>query len=85
VGVTVAAHELHLSHAYGALSRPVARAHGATAARVRPAWTLQHGPHVPAIPGTGGPDHLVDNVPAGAPRLSADEPVRLGSLHPGGG
>jgi pyridoxine 4-dehydrogenase len=31
----------------------VARAHGATAAQVRLAWTLQQGPHVLAIPGTG--------------------------------
>lgn len=63
----------------------VARAHGATAAQVRLAWTLQQGPHVLAIPGTGDPDHLVDNVAAGALRLSADELVRLDSLHTGGG
>lgn len=51
----------------------VARAHGATAAQVRLAWTLQRGPHVLAIPGTGNPDHLVANVAAGALRLSEDE------------
>jgi len=62
----------------------VARAHGATAAQVRLAWTLQQGPHVLAIPGTGNPDHLTDNVAAGALRLSPDEMTRLGSLHQGG-
>ena len=58
--------------------RTVARAHGATAAQVRLAWTLQRGPHVLAIPGTGNPDHLAANVAAGALRLSADEMHRLG-------
>ncbi|MEV6781410.1 aldo/keto reductase [Streptomyces sp. NPDC051098] len=55
----------------------VARAHGASAAQVRLAWTLQRGPHVLAIPGTGNPDHLTDNVAAGALRLSEDELARL--------
>ncbi|AXK36741.1 aldo/keto reductase [Streptomyces armeniacus] len=55
----------------------VARGHGATPAQVRLAWTLQQGPHVLAIPGTGNPDHLTANVAAGALRLSADELDRL--------
>lgn len=38
----------------------VARAHDATAAQVRLAWTLHRGPHVLAIPGTSNPDHLVE-------------------------
>jgi aryl-alcohol dehydrogenase-like predicted oxidoreductase len=58
----------------------VARAHGATAAQVRLAWTLQQGPHVLAIPGTGNPDHLEANVAAGALRLSAEEMALLDSL-----
>ena len=58
----------------------VARAHGATPAQVRLAWTLQQGPHVLAIPGTGNPDHLAANVAAGALRLSPGELARLGSL-----
>jgi pyridoxine 4-dehydrogenase len=58
----------------------VARAHGATAAQVRLAWTLQCGPHVLAIPGTGKPEHLAENVAAGALRLSADEMARLSAL-----
>jgi aryl-alcohol dehydrogenase-like predicted oxidoreductase len=44
---------------------------------VRIAWTLNRGPHVLAIPGTGNPAHLVENVAAGALRLSADELASL--------
>ncbi|AXG78214.1 aldo/keto reductase [Streptomyces paludis] len=55
----------------------VARAHGATPAQVRLAWTLHRGPHVLAIPGTGDPGHLVENIAAGALRLSPDELARL--------
>ncbi len=58
----------------------VARAHGATPAQVKLAWTLQRGPHVLAIPGTGNPEHLAANLAAGALRLSADELGRLESV-----
>ncbi|MEV5439300.1 aldo/keto reductase [Streptomyces sp. NPDC052682] len=58
----------------------VARAHGATPAQVRTAWTLHQGPHVLAIPGTGNPEHLVQNVAAGALRLTDDELTRLNGL-----
>jgi pyridoxine 4-dehydrogenase len=58
----------------------VARAHGATAAQVRLAWTLQQGAHVLAIPGTGNPDHLAANVAAGALRLTADEMASLDAV-----
>ena len=51
----------------------VAAAHGVAPAQVRLAWTLQQGPHVLAIPGTGNPDHLADNVAAGALRLTPGE------------
>ncbi len=53
--------------------RAVARAHGASPAQVRLAWILGQGSHVLAIPGTGDPDHLADNVAAGALRLTQDE------------
>ncbi len=53
--------------------RAVARAHGASPAQVRLAWTLRQGAHVLAIPGTGNPDHLVDNVAAGALRLTEED------------
>jgi aryl-alcohol dehydrogenase-like predicted oxidoreductase len=59
----------------------VARAHGATPAQVRIAWTLHQGPHVLAIPGTGNPDHVVENVAAGALHLSAGEVSLLHSAH----
>ncbi|WP_328784975.1 aldo/keto reductase [Streptomyces canus] len=59
----------------------VARAHDATPAQVRLAWTLAQGPHVLAIPGTGNPDHLAENVAAGALRLTDDELDILNSLH----
>ncbi|MFE3515299.1 aldo/keto reductase [Streptomyces sp. NPDC059166] len=53
--------------------RSVARTHGATVAQVRLAWTLRQGPHVLAIPGTGNPDHLAENIAAGALRLTAED------------
>jgi pyridoxine 4-dehydrogenase len=51
----------------------VARAHTATTAQIRLAWTLHQGPHVLAIPGTGDPAHLAENVAAAGIRLSTDE------------
>ncbi|MDL5199478.1 oxidoreductase [Streptomyces sp. ALI-76-A] len=59
----------------------VAEAHDATPAQVRLAWTLHQGPHVLAIPGTGNPGHLVENVAAGALRLTDDELDTLDALH----
>lgn len=59
----------------------VAQAHGASPAQIRIAWTLHQGPHLLAIPGTGNPDHLAENVAAGAIRLTGDELARLNSLH----
>ncbi|MEU1480279.1 aldo/keto reductase [Streptomyces sp. NPDC001668] len=59
----------------------VARAHDATPAQVRLAWTLAQGPHVLAIPGTGNPDHLAENIAAGALRLTEEELDTLNSLH----
>ncbi|MFF7340215.1 aldo/keto reductase [Streptomyces sp. NPDC008163] len=58
----------------------VARAHDASPAQVRLAWTLQQGPHVLAIPGTGNPAHLEANVAAGALRLTDEEMARLTAL-----
>jgi diketogulonate reductase-like aldo/keto reductase len=58
----------------------IALDHGASPAQVRLAWTLQKGPHVLAIPGTSNPDHLTENVAAGALRLSPGEMDRLQSL-----
>lgn len=55
----------------------IARAHGATPAQVRIAWLLSRGPHVLAIPGTGDPDHLVENIAAGALELSPGDLAQL--------
>ncbi|MEU1361896.1 aldo/keto reductase [Micromonospora zamorensis] len=55
----------------------IARTHGATPAQVRIAWTLSRGPHLLAIPGTGNPDHLVENLAAGALVLSPDDLASL--------
>jgi pyridoxine 4-dehydrogenase len=55
----------------------VARAHAASPTQVRIAWTLHQGPHVLAIPGTGNPDHLTENVAAGAIHLTDEELARL--------
>ncbi|MFI0809128.1 aldo/keto reductase [Streptomyces echinatus] len=55
----------------------VARAHGVSPAQIRIAWTLHQGPHVLAIPGTGNPRHLAENVAAGALRLTDEERARL--------
>jgi pyridoxine 4-dehydrogenase len=54
--------------------------HDATIAQIRLAWTLHRGPHMLAIPGTGNPDHLAENVAAGAIRLGADELAALDEL-----
>ncbi|MFF7125526.1 MULTISPECIES: aldo/keto reductase [unclassified Streptomyces] len=59
----------------------VARAHGVSPAAIRTAWTLHRGPHVLAVPGTGNPDHLTENVAAGALRLGQEELERLDALH----
>jgi aryl-alcohol dehydrogenase-like predicted oxidoreductase len=58
----------------------IARAHDATPAQIRIAWTLHQGPHILAIPGTGNPTHLVENVAAGALRLTEEEVARLEAL-----
>jgi pyridoxine 4-dehydrogenase len=59
----------------------VARAHGASPAQIRLAWSLHQGAHVLAIPGTGNPEHVVDNVAAAGLRLTDDELTRLGASH----
>ncbi|MEU0387824.1 oxidoreductase [Streptomyces chartreusis] len=65
--------------------RAVAHAHDASPAQIRIAWTLHQGAHVLAIPGTGNPGHLVENVAAGAIRLTDGELDRLNALRPAAG
>jgi len=57
----------------------VARRHEATPAQVRLAWTLRQAANVLAIPGTGDPSHLAENVAAAALRLSDEDLVLLGA------
>ncbi|WP_329376401.1 aldo/keto reductase [Streptomyces sp. NBC_01351] len=57
--------------------RALAEAHGVSAAQLRLAWTLSRGPHVLSITGTGNPDHLVENIAAGALRLTPEEVALL--------
>lgn len=58
----------------------VAQAHGTSPAQVRLAWSLHRGDHVLAIPGTGDPAHLEQNIAAGALRLTDDEQALLDSV-----
>ncbi|GGY33913.1 oxidoreductase [Streptomyces djakartensis] len=71
--------ELGATTAHDEDVRAVARAHGASPAQIRIAWTLHQGPHVLVIPGTGNPEHLAQNVAAGAIRLTDQELDRLGA------
>ncbi len=64
--------------------RAIAGAHGVSTAQIRLAWTLQQGPHVLAIPGTGDPAHLAQNVAAAAVHLSPEQMARLTALRPAG-
>lgn len=61
--------------------RAIARAQGVSAAQIRLVWTLHQGPHVLAIPGTGDPHHLAQNVAVGSLRLSQEELTALDPLH----
>jgi pyridoxine 4-dehydrogenase len=58
----------------------VAHAHGATTAQIQLAWTLHQGAHVLAIPGTGNPDHVAENVAAARIRLTEEELASLDAL-----
>ncbi|QNN52037.1 aldo/keto reductase [Nocardioides mesophilus] len=55
----------------------VAAAHGVSPHQVRLAWTLHRGAHVLAIPGTGDPAHLRENVATAALRLSEQDLLAL--------
>jgi pyridoxine 4-dehydrogenase len=58
----------------------VAAKHGVTSAQVRLAWTLHMGPNVLAIPGTGNPAHLEENIAAAGLRLSDEDMSRLDTI-----
>jgi aryl-alcohol dehydrogenase-like predicted oxidoreductase len=58
----------------------IAREHGATPAQIRIAWTLAKGPHVLAIPGTGNPAHLIENVAAASIHLTLTQLATLDAI-----
>nr|WP_308129079.1 aldo/keto reductase [Actinoplanes polyasparticus] len=58
--------------------REIAAAHHVTEHQIRLAWTPHQGADVLAIPGTGDEQHLLDNIAAGAVRLTAEDLARLG-------
>jgi len=60
--------------------RDIATAHGVSEAQVRLAWTLHKGPNVLAIPGTGDPAHLEENIAAAGLRLSEEDLSRLDTI-----
>lgn len=60
--------------------REIADRHGATPAQVKIAWTLALAPGALAIPGTSSPEHLAENVAAGALRLTDEELRQLDGL-----
>ncbi|WP_128376226.1 aldo/keto reductase [Streptomyces cavernae] len=55
----------------------VAGRHDATAAQVALAWLLATSPNILAIPGTGSPAHLAENIAAAGLRLDAADLAEL--------
>jgi aryl-alcohol dehydrogenase-like predicted oxidoreductase len=51
----------------------VAKSHGVSEQQIRLAWTLHQSPNVLAIPGTGNPAHLEQNIAAAAIMLSTED------------
>jgi hypothetical protein len=58
----------------------VAAGHGATRPQVALAWLLARSPAILAIPGTGSPAHLEENVAAAGLRLTDEDRARLDAL-----
>ena len=58
----------------------IAESHRVAPAQLRLAWTLHRGPHVLAIPGTGNPAHVEENIAAGGIRLTDRELATLDQL-----
>ncbi|MFC6158930.1 aldo/keto reductase [Kribbella jiaozuonensis] len=63
---------------HSAAIEKIAITHNVTPQQVRLAWTLHHSPNILAIPGTGNPAHLEQNIAAGGLELSAEELASLG-------
>jgi aryl-alcohol dehydrogenase-like predicted oxidoreductase len=60
----------------------VAERHGATTAQVALAWLLAVSPITLAIPGTGSPEHLEENVAAAAIQLTEEDLTDLADHDP---
>jgi len=54
-----------------------ARRHGVSACQVALAWLLARSAQILPIPGSGSPDHVVENVAAAAVRLTDDEAAAI--------
>ncbi|MCY1141783.1 aldo/keto reductase [Actinoplanes sp. Pm04-4] len=63
--------------------REIAATHHVSEHQVRLAWTLHQGSNVLAIPGTGDEQHLLDNIAAGAIRLSGEDLAWLSGTEQG--
>ncbi|MFD3402924.1 aldo/keto reductase [Kribbella sp. NPDC058693] len=63
---------------HSAAIEKIAATHNVTPQQVRLAWTLHHSPNILAIPGTGNPAHLEQNIAAGGLEFSAEELATLG-------
>jgi pyridoxine 4-dehydrogenase len=57
----------------------VAERHGATVPQIALAWLLTSSPVTLAIPGTGSPTHLAENMAAGPVTLTPEDPSDLRS------
>ncbi|MER7248511.1 oxidoreductase [Kribbella sp. NPDC000426] len=62
---------------HSAAVEKVAATHKVTPQQVRLAWTLHHSPNILAIPGTGNPAHLEENIAAGSLQLSPEDLATL--------
>lgn len=62
---------------HSAAVEKLAATHNVTPQQVRLAWTLHRSPNILAIPGTGNPAHLEQNVAAAGLQFSAEELATL--------
>ncbi|MFI8773297.1 oxidoreductase [Gordonia sp. NPDC062954] len=61
----------------------IAEKYDASPAQIRLAWTLHRGPHVLAIPGTGNPAHLEQNIASASLRLDDADLATLDAIAAG--
>ena len=61
----------------------IAEKYDASSAQIRLAWTLHRGPHVLAIPGTGNPAHVEQNIASASLRLGDADIATLDAIAAG--